>query len=76
MILLSKHTFYRKKSGLIVAMLIDKNNNSTHAVDINLDKRLIYDCKEKYVMELSINNLSVYCGQNMDFDYFCKFGEL
>ena len=68
MILLSQHKFYRKKTGLIVAMLIDNNGTSTHTVGINLDKGLIYDCKEKYVMELSIDNLSVCCGQNMIFE--------
>ena len=72
---LSQHTFY-KKNGLITAMLVDKNGNSTHAVGINLDKGLIYDCKEKYVMELSIDNLSVYCGQNMTFECVSKVGEL
>ena len=49
-------------------MLIDNNGNSTHAVGINLDKGLIYNCKDKCVMELSINSLSVCCGQNMVFD--------
>ena len=61
--------------GLIVAMLIDTNGTSTHAVDINLDKRVIYDCKETCVMELSIDNLSVCYGQNMVFDCFPKVGE-
>ena len=40
-------------------MLIDNNGTSTHDVGINLDKGLVYDCKEKFVMELSIDNLSV-----------------
>ena len=57
-------------------MLIDKNGNSTHDVGINIGKILIYDCKEKYVKELSINNLSVYCGQNMIFGSFSKVREL
>ena len=62
--------------GLIVAMLIDKNETYMHDIGINLDKGLIYDCKEKCVMELSIDNLSVCCGQNMVFDCFSKVGEL
>ena len=57
-------------------MLIDKNETSTHAVGINLDKGLIYDYKEKCVMELNINNLSVCFGQSMTFECFSKFGEL
>ena len=43
-------------------MLIDNNGSSTHTFGTNLDKGLIYDCKEKCVMELSVNNLLVYCG--------------
>ena len=66
----------KKVKGLIVAMLIDTNGTSTHAVGINLDKGLIYDCKEKCVMELIIDNLSVCCGQNMTFECFSKVGEL
>ena len=57
-------------------MLIDTNRTSTRAVSINLYKGLIYDCKEKYVMELSIDNLSVCCGQNMIFECFSNVGEL
>ena len=57
-------------------MLIDKNSTSTHDVCINIDKGLIYDCKEKCVMELSIDNLSVCCGPNMTFKCFSKVGEL
>ena len=71
---------FTEKNGLIVAMLIDKNGNVTQDVGINLDKVLTYDCKEKYVMELSITSLSVYCGQKMVFEWFfelfSKVGEL
>ena len=66
----------KEQTGPILAMLIDKNGNSTHAIGIYLDKGLIYDCKGKCVMELSINDLSVCCGQNMVFDCFSKVGEL
>ena len=61
---------------LIVDMLIDKNDTCTHAAGTNLGKGLTNDCKEKCVMELSIDNLSVYCGQNMIFKCFSKVGEL
>ena len=73
--LLSQKLFI-EKNGLIVAMLIDKNGIYIHAVGINLDNGLIYDCKEKCVMELSIDNSLIYCGQNITFECFSKVGEL
>ena len=65
-----------KKGGLIVATLVDNSGNSTHAVGINLDTRMIYDCQEKYVLNLTKDNLSVCCGLNKVFVQFCKVGEL
>ena len=43
---------------------------------VSILKKLIYDCKEKCVMELSVNNLSICCGQNMVFYSFSKVREL
>ena len=65
-----------KKGGLIVATLVDNSGISTHAVGINLDTRMVYDCKEQCVLKLSIANLSVCCGLNKVFVQFCKVGEL
>ena len=61
---------------LIVAMLIDTNGTSNHTFGVILDKELIYDCEETCVMELSIDNFSVCCGQNMTFQCFSKVGKL
>ena len=65
-----------RAQGLIVAMLVDKNGGSSHTVGINLKLKLIYDCQEKIVLELSRDNLSLCCGPLMTFDEFSVVAEL
>ena len=65
-----------EKSELIVATLVDNSGNSSHAVEISLDTRLVYDCKERFVLKLGIMNFSICCSQNKVFDRFSKVGEL
>ena len=73
---LTEHILDEKKGGLIVATLVDNSGNSSHTVGIKLDPRLVYDYKERFVLKLSISNLSICCGQNKVFVQFCKVGEL
>ena len=60
--------------GLLVAMLVDTNGNSTHTIGINLQKQRIYDCQEKCIMSLSVSNLSICCGPNKTFNNFGTVG--
>ena len=41
-----------KDQGLIVAKLLDKNGGNSHTVGINFKLKFIYDCQEKFVLEL------------------------
>lgn len=43
-------------------MVVDKCGVNTHTVGINIEKIMIYDCQEKYVLDLSQDNFSKYCG--------------
>ena len=65
-----------KKEGFIVALLTDASGNASHTVGINLQKQLIYDCEEEFVMKLSKDNLSVSCGPGMIFAHFNLAAEL
>ena len=65
-----------KARGLIVAMLLDKNGGRSHTVGINLKLKLIYDCQEKFVLELSRDNISLCCGPLTIFDKFSVVAKL
>ena len=65
-----------KARGLIVVMLINKNGGCSHTVGINLKLKLIYDCQEIFVLELSRDNLSLCCGPLTTFDKFYMVAEL
>ena len=65
-----------KKIGMSVAMLNDKGGNASHTIGINLEKQLIYDCQEKFVLKLTVDNLSVCCGPAMVFEKFYLVAEL
>ena len=64
-----------KKEGLIVAILRDTLGNASHTIGINLQRQLIYDCEEEFVMKFSQDNLSVCCGPDMIFDSFYLVAE-
>ena len=65
-----------KNEGLIVAILRDTLGSASHTFGTNLQKQLIYDCQEKFVMKFSQDNLSVCCGPGMTFDVFYLVAEL
>ena len=73
-ITLTKYILEMKSSGLLVAILVDTNGNSTHTIGINLEKKRVYDCQEKHILPLSVANLSICCGPNKTFNNFGTVG--
>ena len=73
---ITQYILYVKTKGILVAMLQDKVGNGSHTVGINLEKKLIYDCQEKFVLKFTLENLSVCCGPGMIFDKFTRIAEL
>ena len=73
---MTQYILYVKKEGMIVAMLLDKGGNGSHTIGINLEKQLIYDCQEKFVLKFTVDNLSVCCGPGMIFEKFSLVAEL
>ena len=73
---MTQYILYVRNKGIIVAMLQDKVGNGSHTVGINLEKKLIYDCQEQFVLQLTLQNLSVCCEPGMIFDKFTRVAEL
>ena len=48
-----------RNNGLVVAILEDEDGNPSHAVGINVGRRLIFDCMEKILLALNKGNLSI-----------------
>jgi hypothetical protein len=48
--------------GVYVVQPIDADGNSSHAVAVNCFNRTVHDCAEEFAMFLSIDSLSVCCG--------------
>ena len=65
-----------KKEGLFVVILQDTNGSRSHAVGIDVDKQLIYDCMEENLFVLNVSNLSICCGSNKVFNRITMAGEL
>ena len=65
-----------KKAGLLVVQLKATCGSSSHAVGINLEKQMIYDCQESNALPLSVNNLSHCCGPNLTFLKFESAAEI
>ena len=65
-----------KKEGLCVILLQDMIGNQSHAVGIDVNKQLIYDCMEEKPLFLNVNNLSICCGSNTVFSSIAVAGEL
>ena len=65
-----------KKKGLFVVQLRTTCGISCHAVGINLEKKMIYDCQESNALPLSLKNLSHCCGPNLTFLKFESAAEI
>ena len=59
-----------------MVQLQDTVGNSSHAVGINIAKRMIYDCQENNALSLSFDNLSHCCGPNRTFSHFHHYCEI
>ena len=53
-----------KNNGIVVMILEDENGTTSHAVGINVRRRLFFDCMEKKSLVLEKGNLSICCGVN------------
>ena len=64
-----------KTTGLFVAVISSQDGNKSHTVGIDASTKSIYDCMEKYVLQLNEDNMSICCGPNQVFDkiaYVCE----
>ena len=73
---MTQYILYVKNKGIIVAMLQDKVQNGSHTIGINLEKKLIYDCQETFVLKFTLEIFSVCYGPGMIFDKFTMVAEL
>ena len=65
-----------KTTGLFVAIISSKDGNKSHTVGIDASTKSIYDCMEKYVLQLNEDNMSICCGPNQVFHKIAYVGEL
>ena len=65
-----------KTTGLFVAVISSKDGNKSHTVGIDASTKSIYDCMEKYVLQLNEENMSICCGPNQVFNKIEYVGEL
>ena len=65
-----------KTTGLFVAIISSKDGNKSHTVGIDASTKSIYDCMEKYVLQLNEENMSICCGPNQVFNKIEYVGEL
>ena len=49
-------------SGTYICFLKSHDNVTEHTVSINVDKKEIYDCEEKGVLPMTMQNLDRCCG--------------
>ena len=56
-----------RKQGLFVVVLEDSGGIPSHAVGIDVGKKIIYDCMEDKNMLLNQDNLSICCGNDAEF---------
>ena len=73
---LAQYIIQVKETGLLVVQLMDTCGNCCHAVGINVEEKMIYDCQEKNALPLSLNNLSHCCGPNLTFSHFYNMAEI
>ena len=57
----------QRKQGLFVVVLEDTTGVTSHAVGIDVGKKIIYDCMEDKNMLLNNDNLSICCGNDAEF---------
>ena len=65
-----------RKCGYFVGILRDKSGGRSHAISIDISKRIIYDCMEKSVLKLNMDSLNQCCGKDRKFDKFEIVAEL
>ena len=73
---IAKYFIEKKKTVLLVVQLMDLVGNNCHAVGINIEKRMIYDCQEKNALPLSLKNLSYCCGPNRTISHFYHYCDI
>ena len=50
-------------AGMYLCQLETNNNQNSHVIGIDCDKKVIYDCEEEYALHLNIQNLDRCCGR-------------
>ena len=73
---IANYLIQKKETVLLVVQLQDTVGNSSHAVGINIAKRMIYDCQENNALSLSFDNFSHCCGPNRIFSHFHHYCEI
>ena len=73
---IANYLIQKKETVLLVVQLQDTVGNNSHAVGINIAKRMIYDCQENSALPLSLDNLSHCCGRNRTFARFYHYCEI
>lgn len=56
-----------KTEGLFVVILEDTDGIQSHAVGIDVGKKIIYDCMEDKTLPFNVENLSICCGSDAVF---------
>ena len=64
--------------GKYVCCLCDGNYSSNHAIGVDCDScpKHIWDCCERYALELTMKNLHRCCGHNSHFEKIKYVGQL
>ena len=73
---IANYLIKKKETVLLLVQLEDTVGNNSHAVGINVAKRMIYDCQESSALPLSLDNFSHCCGPNRTFARFYYYCEI
>ena len=73
---LTDYVLNHRTAGYFICIKKDKNGGKTHAIGIDISKRVIYDSMESSILSLNNASLNRCCGQDRKFDSFVIVAEL